>query len=68
MNSIVDIPLSEKKYLTLKQASTLFNIGINRIREVTNRDECAQYVLFAGNKRLISREGFERYLASTRSI
>ena len=63
-----DIPLDKKKYLTLKQAATYFNIGVNRIREVSNREECAQYVLFAGNKRLISRDGFEHYLASTRSI
>lgn len=68
MSNIIDIPLNEKKYLTLKQAAAYFNIGVNRIREVTNRDECAPYVIFAGNKRLISREGFEQYLATTRSI
>lgn len=68
MNSTVDIPLNEKKYLTLKQAAAYFNIGIHKVREVTNRDECAPFVLFVGNKRLISREGFEQYLASTQSI
>ena len=64
----IDLPLSEKKYLTLKQAAAFFGIGVNRIREVTNRDECAPYVIFSGNKRLIHREGFEQYLMKTRSI
>lgn len=68
MSKTIDIPLSEKKYLTLSQAAAYFNIGAHRIRDMTNLDECAPYVIFSGNRRLISREGFEQYLTKTRSI
>lgn len=68
MSNIPDIPLERKKYLTLREAAAYFNIGVNKIREVSNRDECAPHIIFSGNRRLISREGFEQYLTKTRSI
>ncbi len=59
--------LSEKALLTLEEASAYFNIGINKIRDITN-DENNPYVLWIGSKRLIKRKPFEEYLYSQYSI
>ena len=56
-----DVPLWEVENLTLEQASVLYNIGINRIRELTNKPDC-NFVLWVGNKRLIKRRQFSDYL------
>lgn len=61
------IPLNEKKNLTLKESSVLFNIGINKIREMSNADDCP-FVLWVGSKRLIKKEKFEEYLDNQYSI
>lgn len=52
------IPLSEKALLTLEEASVYFNLGINKLRTMTN-DENSPYVLWNGNRRLIKRKAFE---------
>ena len=59
--------LSEKALLTLEEASVYFNIGINRLRTITNDENCP-YVLWIGCKRLIKRKPFEEYLYSQYSI
>ena len=55
------LSISEKSLLTLEEAAAYFNIGINRIRTMTNGDDCP-YVLWNGSKRLIKRKLFEEYL------
>ena len=63
-----DIPFWEKANLSLEEAAAYFNVGICKLREVTNRRECEKYVLYVGNKRLIKRKPFESYLNSAYSI
>ena len=61
------LSISEKSLLTLEEAAAYFNIGINRIRTMTNGDDCP-YVLWIGSKRLIKRKLFEEYLYSSFSL
>ena len=61
------LSISEKSLLTLEEAAAYFNIGINRIRTMTNGDDCP-YVLWIGSKRLIKRKPFEEYLYKLYSI
>lgn len=63
----VQIPIYEKELLTLNEAAALYNIGVNKIREMTNDDNCS-YVLFVGSKRLIKRRQFNLYLSEAYSI
>ena len=56
------VPLWEKANLTLEEASMYFGIGQNKIRELTNSDNCP-YVIWCGSKRLIKRKLFAEYLA-----
>ena len=63
----MDIPIWEKSNLTLLEASQYFGIGIQKLRELTNDDKC-KFVLWCGNKRLIKRKEFEKYLENAYSI
>lgn len=64
---INEIPLKDRELLTVKEAAAYFNIGMNRIREITNDDSC-KFVLWVGNKRMIKRELFKAYLEEAYSI
>ena len=61
------IPIWEKRNLTLEEASEYFGIGISKIRELSNQENC-DYVLWIGTKRLIKRIKFEQYLDAAKSI
>lgn len=62
-----ECPLYEKSNLTLEESASYFNIGINKLREMTDSEDC-QFVLWVGNKRLIKRKKLEEYLAKTYSV
>jgi excisionase family DNA binding protein len=62
-----EVPIWEKSNLSLEEASVYFNIGVNKLRELTNSDNC-KTVLWIGNKRLIKRQQMEKYLESIFSI
>ena len=55
------VPVWEKSMLTLKEAAQYFGIGINKLRELTDAENCP-YVLFVGNKRMIKRRVLDTYL------
>lgn len=56
-----EVPIWEKSNLTLEEAAAYFNIGINKLREMTSAKNCV-FVIFNGSKRLIKRRKFEEYL------
>ena len=64
---VKEIPIWEKMNLTLNEASQYFGIGINKLRDITDQDNC-EFVLWVGNKRLIKRKRFESYLYKMYSI
>lgn len=55
------IPICEKIALTLEEAAAFSNIGINKLREITNDPTCT-FVFYVGTKRLIKRKRFEAYI------
>ena len=62
-----EVPVWEKANLSLNEAAAYFNIGVNKLRDMTDGDNC-NFVLWNGNKRLIKRKLFEAYLSSEYSI
>ena len=61
------VPIWEKSNLTLEEAAAYSNIGVNKLREITNCENC-DFVLWVGNKRLVKRRLFDRYLERAFSI
>lgn len=62
-----EVPIWEKSNLTLEEAADYFNIGINKLRELSNKENC-NFVIWCGSKRLIKRKVLEKYIESTYSI
>ena len=61
------VPMWEKANLSMEEAAAYFGIGINKLREMTNEDNCP-FVLWNGSKRMIKRKAFEKFLEAAYSI
>jgi excisionase family DNA binding protein len=61
------IHLSEKFNLTITEAVRYFGIGENTLRKMIKENGC-DYVLYVGNKTLIKRKKFEKYLEKIKYI
>ena len=62
-----EVPVWEKSNLTLEEASEYYNIGVKKIKELTNSENC-EFVLWVGKKRLIKRKQFDEYIKTIYSI
>ena len=62
-----EVPIWEKSNLTLEEAAAYFGIGVCKLREISNEDNCP-FVLWVGSKRLIKRRQLDEYLAKEYSI
>lgn len=67
MKKTNNIPIWEKLNLTLIEASNYSGIGINKLREISESEDC-DFVIWVGSKRLIKRKEFEKYLQKQYSI
>ena len=56
------VPIHLKQNLTLEEAAEYSNIGINRLTMLIKNPHC-NFVLHVGNKRLIKREQFDKFIA-----
>lgn len=61
MRDKIEVPISQKYNLTLEEAAEYFNIGTNRLREITDENKNSM-VIMVGTKRLIKRKKMEEYL------
>ena len=61
------VPISQKCVLTLEEAAQYSNIGIHKLREISDNENC-KFVLWNGKKRLIKRKKLEEYLDNCYSI
>lgn len=61
-NTACDVPVAEKCALTIAEAAAYSNIGQNRISQLLKAPHCP-FVLYVGNKKLVKRKEFERFLS-----
>ena len=62
-----EVPIWEKGNLTLEEAAVYSGIGINKLRKMTDREDCT-FVLWIGTKRLIKRRKLDEYVEKAYSI
>ena len=62
-----DIPIWERSSLTIDQAAVYCGVGKDKLREITEREDCP-FVLWVGTKRLIRRKKLDEYLDKAFSI
>lgn len=61
------VPIWEKLTLSIEEAAEYSNIGINRLHRLANDPSCT-FVLFVGNKKLIKRKEFEKYIEKVDNV
>jgi hypothetical protein len=61
------VPIQSKALLTIEEAALFTGIGQNKLREISNEDNCP-FVLWNGSKRMFKREKLTAYLYSMFSI
>ncbi|MCI5586403.1 MAG: helix-turn-helix domain-containing protein [Lachnospiraceae bacterium] len=57
----IEVPIWEKYNLTIDEASAYSGIGKSKIRQMLNERGCS-FLLKIGNKHLIKRKEFEKFL------
>ena len=63
----IEVPIWLKSNLTLEEAAAYSGIGINKLRELSNNEDC-KFVLWIGSKRLIKRRLLDEFIDSMFSI
>ena len=63
----VIVPIHEKYLLTMKEASAYFNIGVKRLRRLAE-DNMDAFGVYNGNRYMIIRQKFEKFLEESSSI
>ncbi len=66
-NSLSQIPIDKKLNITVREAAAYSSIGINKLCEMLRNPKC-EFVLYVGNKKLIKRKEFEKFLSEQREI
>ena len=56
-----EVLIKDKLNLTIQEASIYSNIGVSTIRELLHKSGCP-FLLKIGNKHLVKRKEFEKYL------
>lgn len=61
------VPISEKYMLTIKEASEYFNIGVKKMRRLAE-DNLGRFAVYSGNRYLIIRTKFERFIEESSAV
>ena len=62
-----EVPVWEKSNLTLEEAAAYSGIGIHKLRELSDKEDC-EFVLWIGAKRLLKRRKLDEYIERSYSI
>ena len=62
-----EVPIWKKSNLTLEEAAAYSGIGINKLREISNNEQC-NFVLWIGSKRLIKRRLLDEFTEKCYSL
>lgn len=58
------VPIHLKVTLTIKEAAEYSNIGVNRLESLLRMPRCP-FVLYVGNKKLVKRKEFEKFISES---
>lgn len=63
-----ELPWWQKYTLTLNEASEYFGIGYRRLRYFAREHADADFILWKGNRALIKRELFEKFMNENMNV
>lgn len=59
---MTEIPYWEKYTLTIREAAEYFHIGEKRLRQLVEENPGAEFMIMNGNRVMIKRKLFEKYI------
>lgn len=59
---VPEVPLWEKYTLTIREAAEYFHIGEKRLRQIVEENLNSDFVVTNGNRAMIKRKAFEKYI------
>lgn len=62
-----EVPVWKKSNLSLEEAAAYSGIGINKLRLISDKEDCS-FVLWVGSKRLIKRRKLDEFIEKAYSI
>ena len=62
-----EVPIWEKTNLTLEEAAAYSGIGVNKLRNLSNDEQC-KFDLWIGSKRLIKRRQLDEFTEKMYSL
>ena len=62
-----EVPISEKLAWTISETAKISNIGENKLYELVKNPRCP-FVLYVGNKRLIKKKEFLKFISDAVEI
>ena len=66
-NRKIIVPINEKYMLTIREAAVYFNIGIKKMRRLAE-DNLGRFAVYSGNRFLIIRTKFEKFIEESSEI
>ena len=64
MTTVETVAIKDKVALTIPEAAEYSNIGQNKLSELMKKTRCP-FVLYVGNKKLVKRKEFERFISES---
>lgn len=62
-----EVPIWEKVCMTIEEASAYSNIGTTNLRNIIREPSCP-FVLMVGNRYLVKKKEFDRYISGCNKI
>ena len=66
-NRKIIVPINKKYTLTIREAAVYFNIGIKKMRRLAE-DNLGRFAVYSGNRFLIIRTKFEKFIEESSEI
>lgn len=63
-----EIPFWERYMLTIREAAEYFHLGEKKMRQIVEENEGADFIIMNGNRAMIKRKCFEKFLDSATAV
>lgn len=63
-----EIPFWERYMLTIREAAEYFHIGEKKMRQIVEEHEGADFIIMNGNRAMIKRKIFEKFLDTSTAV
>lgn len=63
-----EVPFWERYMLTIRETAEYFHIGEKKMRQIVDEYEGADFIIMNGNRAMIKRKNFEKFLDAATAV